>query len=170
MSASLDSPASEATSSTGNGKGAIAGDEAPPSSPPLFSPALLRRLAASNSIMDVAEALSVEASLGLHEDDARSVLGFFLQCGKVQLALAMYREMCMARRVGGGGRVTASRSLDVAYAWPAASLTTTRHLVLGLCQQLCTVEALQVRLLWVQVAGCWSCDGAVRQLVTGFNR
>ncbi|GIL63825.1 hypothetical protein Vafri_17820 [Volvox africanus] len=111
------------------------------SSTPLFSQSLVRRLAAANSLLDVAEALAAEAPAGLQEEQARAVLGFFLQRGKVQLAMTLYREMCLARR---GGRGAASRSLDVAFAWPAATLATTRDLVLGLCQQLCTVEALQV--------------------------
>ncbi|EFJ52995.1 hypothetical protein VOLCADRAFT_85808 [Volvox carteri f. nagariensis] len=107
---------------------------------PLCSPSLLRRFAASNSLLEVAEALAAEAPAGLQEEDARTMLSFFLQRGKVQLALALYREMCLAGR---GGRGAASRSLDVAFAWPASTLATTRDLVLGLCQQLCTVEALQ---------------------------
>ncbi|GFR42706.1 hypothetical protein Agub_g3629 [Astrephomene gubernaculifera] len=131
----------------------------------LFSPAFLRRLAAATSPLDLAEALADESPPGYlpREEDARAVMGFCLQRGRVQLALGVYREMCAARRgggnrgssgggggngagggVGAGGFTQASRSLDVAFAWPAATLATTTELVMGLCQQLCIVEALQV--------------------------
>ncbi|KXZ51879.1 hypothetical protein GPECTOR_11g314 [Gonium pectorale] len=120
---------------------------------PSFSPALLRRLAAANIPLDVAEALSEEGLSSLQEDEGRALLAFCLQRGKVALALGVYREMTLARR--GGGRMAggpATRSLDVAFAWPAASLATTTDLVMGLCQQLCIVEALQV-LADIKVAG-----------------
>ncbi|KAG2434511.1 hypothetical protein HYH02_012178 [Chlamydomonas schloesseri] len=108
------------------------------------SPALVRRLAAASTVEDVTEALSEEAApSGLSEEDARAVLAFCLQRGKTALALGIYREMCLARR-GGSRPGAAGRSLDVAFAWPAAGLATTTELVLGLSQQLCIVEALQV--------------------------
>ncbi|KAG2423402.1 hypothetical protein HXX76_015367 [Chlamydomonas incerta] len=107
------------------------------------SPAFVRRLAAASTAEDVADALSEEAPSGLREEDARAVLSFCLQRGKAPLALSIYREMCLARR-GGSRPGTAGRSLDVAFSWPAAGLATTTELVLGLCQQLCIVEALQV--------------------------
>lgn len=109
------------------------------------SPALVRRLAAATTAEDVADALSEEVPSGLREEDARAVLSFCLQRGKTALALSIYREMCLARR-GGSRPGAAGRSLDVAFSWPAAGLATTTELVLGLCQQLCIVEALQVRL------------------------
>eukprot|EP00198_Chlamydomonas_reinhardtii_P009690 XP_001699027.1 predicted protein [Chlamydomonas reinhardtii] len=107
------------------------------------SPALVRRLAAATTAEDVADALSEEVPSGLREEDARAVLSFCLQRGKTALALSIYREMCLARR-GGSRPGAAGRSLDVAFSWPAAGLATTTELVLGLCQQLCIVEALQV--------------------------
>ncbi|GLC33999.1 hypothetical protein PLESTM_000142600 [Pleodorina starrii] len=139
-------PDAASTSSSSSAAADSNGAPSPTPTPhqPLSSPALLRRLAAASNPLDVAEALAAEAPADLAEDDVRAVLAFFLQRGKVQLALAMYREMCLARRGGSSRGGAASRSLDVSFVWPAASLATTRELVLGLCQQLHTVEALQV--------------------------
>ncbi len=139
---------------TATAPGANAGQTKGASSQPgrslLSNHALLRKLAAANTFIDVADVLSGEGLMGLSEEDALAVMQFYLQRGKTQLVLSLYREMCAARRTGGaarGGRGSnlGSGSLDVAFAWPPAGLQTTTELVLGLSQQLCIVEALQVR-------------------------
>lgn len=138
---------------TATAPGANAGQDKAASSQPgrslLSNNTLLRKLAAANTFIDVADVLSGEGLMGISEEDARAIMQFYLQRGKTQLVLSLYREMCAARRGGsargGRGSNLGSGSLDVAFAWPPAGLQTTTELVLGLSQQLCIVEALQVR-------------------------
>lgn len=80
----------------------------------------------------------------ISEQDAIDVLQLCLERGKTALAQALYRELCLAarRRVPAGWAASGS---SAALLWPAATIQTTSALVLGLCQQLCIVEALQVQ-------------------------
>lgn len=71
--------------------------------------------------------------------DAELVLAMALEKGNVELALAIYSEMCASRR-----SAQQLRPGSAGVQWPAATLDTTVALVLGLCRQLRVAEALSV--------------------------
>ena len=129
-------------------------------------PALLRRAAAARSAVEALDLLlhadgapaAAAAAAGVSAADAELLIGAALEKGNVELALAVYAEMCAARRSGGGGiggiggiagmpasgiRSSAAGAGGPA-AWPAATLATTAGLVLGLCRQLRVAEAVAV--------------------------
>ncbi|KAG2493008.1 hypothetical protein HYH03_008672 [Edaphochlamys debaryana] len=140
-SAVRDQPAASTSGSAGDGPASDAPGPAPRRL--LASAALSRRLAAATNILEVSDALAEEGMTSPSEAEALEVVQFYLQRSKPALAMGVYKEMCAARR-GGAASVAARRSMDAALTWPPASLPTTTDVVLGLCQQLCIVEAMQV--------------------------
>jgi hypothetical protein len=111
-------------------------------SPFLSSGSVLRRILASNSAVEVLDIVgqhtAAPGSDALSEADCIAIITASLEKGKADLALSIYCEMCVTKRE------KTLRGLAGALYWPAATLSTTSALVLGLCQQLRTAEALQV--------------------------
>jgi hypothetical protein len=110
-------------------------------SPFLNNASTLRRILAASSaaeVLDVVGQHAAAAPEALSEADCIAIITASLEKGKVELALAIYSEMCVTKRE------KTLRGIAGALHWPAATLSTTSALVLGLCQQLRTAEALQV--------------------------
>ncbi|KIZ05021.1 hypothetical protein MNEG_2935 [Monoraphidium neglectum] len=104
--------------------------------------ALLRRVACAKTSIEALDMLLQQHSQpfdGVEAADAELVLSLALEKSNVDLALAIYADMCASRRSAQRGRPGAAGPQ-----WPAASLATTVALILGLCRQLRVVEALAV--------------------------
>ena len=83
----------------------------------------------------------------LPEDVAEQLLAAALDKGNVPLALSIFREMDAVRGgagLAGGGQRMGSGLDGGGLVWPAATIRTTAALILGLCQQLRTAEAMDV--------------------------
>ncbi|GBF93654.1 hypothetical protein Rsub_06757 [Raphidocelis subcapitata] len=113
-------------------------------------PALLRRVAAARGAAEALDLLQQQLQAEpVGAADAELVLSLALEKGNTDLALAIYAEMCAARRGAGGAGAGVLRARPAAAAaaapqWPPATLATTAALVLGLCRQLRVAEALAV--------------------------
>lgn len=106
-------------------------------------PGLLRRLLLAKNSAEVADLLVqnedfIQTRSGLCEDDCKQVLLGSIEQGNLGLAMSIYSEMCNSKRS------TVFTSMENAWQWPSASLSTITSLVLGLSKRLCIVEALKV--------------------------
>lgn len=110
------------------------------------SMAWARKLGSCKSAADVADLIAADGNgpRPLSEEDAEQVLITCLERGREDLALGIYRDMCLSKRSGIAGTATGSAWDAGGVSWPAATIRTTSVLVLGLCKQLSVVEAMAV--------------------------